>query len=317
MSMIDRVFAEAEMRDDPPVLVDVGAAGGVHAPWRRIARHCIGVGFDGDTRETAALSRAHQMFRRWVFIPGLAAATAPADGKLPFHLTRSPQCSSLLRPDAAGLAEWAFADIFSVTEQRPVAAGTLEAGLQRHRLGRIDWLKCDTQGTDLRLFLSLPEAWRHRTLLIEMEPGLIDAYEGEDRLGEVLERMRPEPFWLAGFDVQKTARGRPGLLEAHLGEGGAARYRRLTRTAPGWANLAYLRDFARQPDVLDRRAHLLGWVFATLTAQPAAALAIAEAGMRAGHGEFFCELAAASVRTIRRGVWLGFLRAALRRLRGK
>ena len=58
MSLLDRIFAEPELREFPPVLVDVGAAGGVHPAWRRIARYAVGVGFEPDAREAAPLGAA-------------------------------------------------------------------------------------------------------------------------------------------------------------------------------------------------------------------------------------------------------------------
>ena len=94
MRLLDRIFAEPELREQPPVLVDVGAAGGVHPLWRRIARHSIGVGFEPDARDAAALGAAQKLFRRWIFCPGVAVPAPTADGLTELHLTRSPQCSS-------------------------------------------------------------------------------------------------------------------------------------------------------------------------------------------------------------------------------
>ena len=104
MNLFDRVFAEPELQAKPPVLVDVGAAGGLHRPWRRIARHAIGVGFEPDERETAPLAAGSRRFRRWVLCRGLAVPTAPATGTQQLYLTRSPQCSSTLPPNAAPIA---------------------------------------------------------------------------------------------------------------------------------------------------------------------------------------------------------------------
>ncbi|MBE2213864.1 MAG: hypothetical protein IAE82_08335 [Opitutaceae bacterium] len=314
MSLVDDILGEPEFRDRPPVLVDIGAAGGVHRPWRKIARYAIGVGFEPDVRDTAALSDAQRLFRRWVFVSGLAVPTSPEGGVLPFHLTRSPQCSSVLRPDAEKLAPWTFSSLFEVVATQRVSAVGLLDGLRGQGIEYVDWLKCDTQGMDLRLFRSLPDTWRHRVLAAEMEPGFIDAYEGEDRLAQVLETMRAEPFWMASCNVQNTPRGRAAAIEAELGSRLARRHTFFGAGAPGWANLAYLLDFERAAGALDRRSHLLGWVFAELLCQPAAALDIAVRGSRCFGDDLFRRMRAASRGRVRRAVWRGWLRSMPRRL---
>lgn len=299
MNLLERIFAEPELRAEPPVLVDVGAAGGAHAAWRRIARFATGVGFEPDARETAALDGARKVFRNWSFVPAIAAAERPADGKAELHLTRSPQCSSTLRPRAEALGEWAFAEFFEVTETRVVAATTLVEALERRGLGRIDWLKCDTQGLDWKLWRSLPAAWRARVLAVEFEPGLIDAYEGEDKLADVLAGMAREPFWLAGLDVGRTPRGRVAEVERSAGRAAARWLRRLGPAAPAWANARFLRDVTRADEPADRRAHLLAWVLAGEAGQHGWALRVAAAGAARWGGGIFAEMEAASARALR------------------
>lgn len=306
MSLLERIFSEPEFASAPPVLVDVGAAGGVHRPWREIARFCIGVGFEPDAREAAPLSAAQSQFKRWVYCPTLVVPAPTPGDRQDLHLTRSPQCSSTLRPDGAALGEWAFADSFAVEETRSFAATTLQRALAGQGIGRIDWLKCDTQGLDLGIFRSLPEAERARLLVVEFEPGLIDAYAGEDKLAEVLAAMDREPFWLADLGVCSTPRGRPEMFTRHLGAGALPWVQRLAPGASAWANVRLLRDFSQQPETLDRRAHLLGWVFATITGQHGGALAVAEAGAKQFAGDLFPELTAASVRRLRRAMARNF-----------
>ncbi len=89
MNMLDRIFAEPELQARPPVLVDVGAAGGVNPAWRQIARYAIGVGFEPDARETAALSGAQRAFRRSV---ARAARAIPAVGICRIRRPHSARC---------------------------------------------------------------------------------------------------------------------------------------------------------------------------------------------------------------------------------
>jgi FkbM family methyltransferase len=299
MNVIDHVFSEPELQAAPPVLVDIGAAGGVHPAWKHIARYAIGVGFEPDAREAAPLNEAQRKFKQWIFCPAVAWPGEPPAGGARFHFTQSPQCSSVLRPDAEGLKPWAFAELFAVTTEQTVPAIRLAAALAQHGLSRVDWLKCDTQGLDLRLFQSLPEGTRRMTLAVEFEPGFIHAYEGEDRLGAVLAAMDGEPYWLAEFSVQRTARGEPVLFGAEFGADFLRQLRRFGPGAPGWANLRWLRDVRVQSEMLDRRAYLLSWVFSTLSGQHAEAFVIATHGQQRFGSACFDDLKSESRRRLR------------------
>jgi hypothetical protein len=316
MTLIERIMEEPELKAAPPVFVDVGAAGGMHRAWRRLARHAIGIGFEPDSREAPAPGPAQRQFRRWIFCAGLAVPAAVRDGRQDLFLTRSPQCSSMRRPMPEALGDWAFADFFEVKEVQGVAAVTIPDALAAHGLERIDWLKCDTQGLDLPLYLSLPEAWRRRMLAAEFEPGLVHAYEGEDRLPAVLETMAAEPFWLAELRVGHAARGRAGLLAARLGADSVRWVRRLGPAAPAWANVRYLRNFSVAPDGLGRREWLLGWAITTETGQHGEALAIADEGSRRWGGDLFAAMAAASGRSLRRAMLRALPGEILRRITG-
>ncbi|MFT3830061.1 MAG: hypothetical protein QM691_10200 [Opitutaceae bacterium] len=292
MSMIDRVLAEPEFGVAPPVLVDVGAAGGIPPSWSRIARHAVVLAFEPDARTTATLTKAQRIFRRWIFASAVVVAETRAPATTEIHLTRSPYCSSTLplRPDA--LVKWEFSPLFDVVGSRSCAATTMAQALSKEGLGSPDWIKLDTQGTDYRIFRSLSEGMRQRVLQVEFEPGLIDAYRGEDTLAQVLEGMQDEPFWLSGFEVQQTARARPAGIDA-------AWYRRLAPAAPGWGNLRYLREVDPPTPELDRRGLLLLWVFATMDGQPAFAYRVADSGQRRFGGTLFREMAGASRRQLR------------------
>lgn len=299
MSLIARIFAEPELVAAPPVLVDVGAAGGMHRVWRPIARHAVGVGFEPDAREAAALTGAQRQFRRWVFCPALAAPVTPPDGQLPFHFTSSPQCSSMLPPDQAGLREWVFADQFDVVRTAAVPAASLTESLQSAGVDHIDWLKCDTQGMDLKLYRSLPAAWRQQLLVAEFEPGFIDSYQGEDHVADVLAAMKAEPFWLAGFSPGLTPRGRRDLMAAGWPSAIGPWLRRLAPLAPAWAGLQFIRDVGRVPEITGRRGWLLAWVFAVVARQPGYALTIADEGRRRFGDVLFGEMEQESRRLLR------------------
>jgi FkbM family methyltransferase len=299
VTLLDRIFQTPELAEAPPVLIDVGAAGGVTPVWRRIARYSIGVGFEPDARDAARLRAGNRVFKKWIYCAGLVAPNVDARGEKPFHFTRSPHCSSLLKPQHDRLRDWCFADYFVVERMGTVPAVTLHQALTGNGLDRVDWLKCDTQGLDLSLFLSLPDAWRRKTLAVEFEPGLIDAYEGEDKFWHTLKGMEEEPFWLCELLIGDSPRGNPAAMRAELGEWTGKWMPRLAPSAPAYVNARYLREIGTGATALDRRGLLLAWVFADLLGQHAHALMVAREGCARGEDGLFAAMRETSRRRLR------------------
>jgi len=314
MTLLERIFAEPELVAKPPVLVDVGAAGGVAPIWRDIARFAVGVGFEPDARDAAKLTAANRAFKRWVYCAGLVAPTAGPGGERPFFLTRSPHCSSLLKPRSDLLQDWCFSDFFEVERTGSVPAVTLHGGLAGSGVDGIDWLKCDTQGLDLSIFLSLPESWRQRMLAVDFEPGLIDAYEGEDKLWRTLQAMEAEPFWICDLQVGGTPRGQRAAMAEVLGPGALRWLHRLAPVAPAYTNVRYLRRLGAAVPPLDRRGLLLSWVFADLLGQHSHAVMVAREGRTRFGPALFDELLARSRRRLRRAMLRKFPRWLWHRL---
>src|SRR3989441_7538624 len=163
--------------DRRPVLLDIGAAVAPPEVWRPIAPHSVYVGFDPDLREMQ--TRTDHPYHQAVIVNEAVTGDA-GRSHAHFYFTKSPTCSSTLQPDASSLGEYLFADLFIVEREAGVRATTLDAVLDRLALPGVDWLKTDSQGTDLRLFESLKPDPRGRGLSPGLERGLIDARVGGD-----------------------------------------------------------------------------------------------------------------------------------------
>jgi FkbM family methyltransferase len=300
LELVDRILSGPEFVADPPVLIEVGASGGTNAKWRALAPYSICIAFDPDTRAMAAVHEETSGYRRLHVIPAAAAADDVSEAE--FHLTRSPYCSSRLRPDAAALGDWSFARLFDVERTVRVPCIGLPKALQEACVSRVDWFKSDSQGTDLRLFQSLGEALCLRVLAVEFEPGIINAYAGEDKLSAVLSAMDRPEFWLCDLDIRGTLRIAPeeaGRLE----EGRTGLLSTVLRPAPGWGEMTYLNTFhggggAGGP--FSKRDWLLGWVIASTREQHGFALGLARRAGAATSEPVFAELARESERIIRK-----------------
>ncbi|HLF20186.1 MAG TPA: hypothetical protein VI704_05315, partial [Bacteroidota bacterium] len=298
--MIDQVLRREEFKKWPPVLVDIGASGGVHPEWKRIRRFSVGIAFDADERE---LQRAEQQKSDYRTLHVIKAVVSDKKkGSTRFYLTKSPYCSSTLEPDHDALRQWAFAQLFEVERTVELKSVTLREVLDQSRVSGIDWFKTDSQGIDLRLFESLGPQLRKNVLVADFEPGIIDAYRGEDKLYSVLESMHGPDFWMSDLRIEGSQR----VDAEHLGPLLPAfhkRYvQRLIRTSPGWGEISYLNTL-KNSSLQNVRVYLLSWVFATIKRQHGFALEVAVQGEKKFGDPVFRKLREDSVSRIKTALW--------------
>jgi FkbM family methyltransferase len=241
-----------------PVLVDIGASGNVHSTWQRLAKISVGIGFDPDARDLPP--QFQSAYRRAILVPKIIVGRGSAGFQTtPFYLTAFPACSSSLLPNTALLDQYVFRDLFDIHQTIEVPAGILPDLLQAEGIDHIDWLKLDTQGTDLRILQSLSSEWLDRLSVIEVEPGYDTFYQGEDTFHQIHAWLLDHGFWLARMTNQAYPRvsvevaNRLGLATApspHLGHDALGR-------SPTASECVYLRDWRTTIGKPDAARHLL------------------------------------------------------------
>jgi hypothetical protein len=298
-TMIDAILRREEFVVSPPVLLDIGASGAIHPKWKAVAKHSIGIAFDADVREMNYVVKESSGYRKLYVFNRLV--TDKPSSESDFYLTRSPYCSSLLKPDQNSLHNWAFAELFEVDRMVKLKTAALPSILQEIGVNKIDWFKTDSQGTDLRLFVSLGEELIQKVLVAEFEPGIIDAYEGEDKLWSLLAFMDKYPFWMTSLDIKGSERIGRNSYHTRLSGLDRKLLPALLKTSPGWGEASYFNTFERDSSYLDKRDFLLGWVFAVIEKQYGFALELAVKGSHRYNDPVFDELADFALTKIKRG----------------
>jgi hypothetical protein len=290
--VIKKIFQRAEIQNQPPVLVDIGASGEIHNKWKEIAPYCICIAFDADDREMTFTEKHSSGFKKLISINRIV--TDRPEKEVDFFLTRSPFCSSTLEPDLEALSKWPFQDLFTVEKKIKLKAVQLVEALVNLKIFYIDWLKIDTQGTDLRLFKSIPDAVSRKILAVEFEPGIIDAYKEEDKLYEVIHHMNKTDFFMSDIIVKGVQRLNPKMIQSLSGLKQRA-IKGAHKISPGWCEVTYMNTL-REP--ADKRSYLLAYAFALLDKQYGFALEIAEKGIKNAPDPFFDELRQYALRKI-------------------
>jgi hypothetical protein len=279
MKIIQKVLESVYFENKPPVLIDIGASGEINAKWKEIASYSVCIAFDADDREFRISEDTNKTYKRLISFNRIVVADARTESD--FYLTDSPFCSSLLKPAGEKLAPWSFSELFKVTKVAKLPVVTLTSALAQLDLNYIDWFKTDTQGTDLRLFNSLTSELRDNILCAEFEPGILDAYEGEDKLYDVMQVMHNKGFWLSRMDVKGTQR----LRSDYAKKIGSFYGKRVIRKSPGWAELYYLKE----PPLKSERDFLLLYIFSLLDKQYGFALELMDAALLNYKDELFSD----------------------------
>lgn len=261
-TIIKKIASRKEIQIKPPVLIDIGASGELNSIWKTIAPFSICIAFDADKREFDYIEKSDSVFKKqYVFNKIVVAST---DKKTqPFYLTQNPYCSSLLKPDAESLKQFHYSGLFEIKEVLEIDVIELKSALAQLNINYVDWFKTDSQGTDLRLYASLSDEIQKNALVLEFEPGFIDAYIGEDKMVDVLNYMEKKNFFLINFTIKGALRlGK----EAFEGLFKSDRMKKVSshihNKAPGWAEMVYMNKL--DEEMFTAREFMLAWLFATL-----------------------------------------------------
>lgn len=167
----------------PIVMLDVGARGGLQAPFDRYAAHIEAILVEPDPIEAARLASAgHRVVDK---------ALGACRGTSVLHVLRHPAASSLLPPNGPFMDFYAHgSDRYDLVKTVEVETVTVDEALAP-LVDRLDVLKLDTQGTELDILKGLG---RYRPLIIQSEVSLVPIYSGQCMLWDVAAHL-----WAAGY----------------------------------------------------------------------------------------------------------------------
>jgi hypothetical protein len=201
---LDEINSDLEpyFKDKPIVLVDIGASGTPPDEWLDISHLSCYVGFDPDRRELREDNSYG--FRRFIMVN--KAITETNQQEVAFFLTRSPFCSSTLKPNMNALSSYSFTDRFVVEKTAIVPAISLDSALRDAALEYVDWVKLDTQGKDLDILRSLGDQQGKGVLVVEIEPEIMEFYHGEKTFPQAHSYLLENSYWLSNAVFQRFTR---------------------------------------------------------------------------------------------------------------
>lgn len=249
--MIPAIVAGDTLGEDPFVLVDVGCGLGIDRAWRVFGDRLTGHGFDPQLDEVERLraeeTGAMQYHAAFVGLPedhALRRRRAARQAELsyfePFARTSAAAASSraAVHGDASFYETNAWTELRLATE----TIGLAEA-LRREGAETVDFVKIDTDGSDLDVLVSFEEMLRPAGVLGLMieTPFTGDDDESTNTFHNIDPILKRNGFQIYAMSVSQYSRA---ALPAQF------TYDILAQTVSGqplWGDLVYLRD-AAHPD---------------------------------------------------------------------
>lgn len=181
----------------PIVYIDAGARG---ERKNRILKHfpnAVYVGFEPDVDECARLNQTTT--DGFTYFP---IALGRQEGTRSLHVTGSPACSSFLTPNAVLLERFLdLAPEFMVVRTVEMETASLDTFLPAHGIDQADFLKLDTQGTELEILEGADRLLRASILGVRVEVEFAPMYLGQPLFADVDRFLRERDFCL--FDLNR------------------------------------------------------------------------------------------------------------------
>ena len=218
---------ESAYRDRPITLVDAGARGGLKKNWTAARRHLRVLGFEPDPLEYKRLTQgpAPADEQRIYFDVALHNRTGP----IALHVAKDRGLTSMFEPNRAFIDTFPDADRFDTVAVQEVPADSLDNLLSRRGIDDVDFVKADTQGSELFVLQGAERALRTQGVGVEVEVEFAPIYRGQPLFADVDGFMRGLGFLL--FDL------RPVYWKRAVGRDSGGPYGQIV-----WADALYLKS---------------------------------------------------------------------------
>lgn len=189
---IDPAFSEC-YRHAPLVLVDVGASGGLDRRWKSASKYLEVIAFEPDDRAFRYLASTDS-------IRCLNVGLHKEKTVLDFYLTRKQEVSSVLKPNRKFVNQFPESERFDILKTIRLEAETLDLELQKHQIKDLDFVKVDTQGSELFVLKGATKNLANSVFGMEIEVGFSRVYVDQPLFSDVDCFVRKLGFQL--FDLK-------------------------------------------------------------------------------------------------------------------
>ena len=187
-------------QESPLVVIDVGARDGFEAHWNVYGQNCRLIGFEPDVNEC---NRLNACGNNKTYHP---SALSNKKEKKIFYNTQLNYSSGLLRADTDMTTRFEDNNNLMVVGISFVDTSDYDSFAQKHQLPKADFIKLDTEGSELDILKGAESALHDSVLGLSLEM-LFQKWRIEQPVfSEIDLHLRSEGFMLYDFTSQKYAR---------------------------------------------------------------------------------------------------------------
>ena len=180
--------------ESPLKLVDVGASGGLKENWQRAKKYLQVIAFEPDERAFNELKKNSD--KNVVYIN---SALHNDKREIDLYLTKTQVCSSILEPDVEFTSKFSEDYNYTVVKKIRIGTDTLDNQLSLHKLVDVDFIKLDTQGSELFILQGAKETLKD-VFGLEIEISFNATYKNSPYFADVDRFVRELGFRL--FDLK-------------------------------------------------------------------------------------------------------------------
>jgi FkbM family methyltransferase len=183
------------LTNNPLLLIDVGASGGVHPRWPKFTSCYKALLFEPDPREAIILKS-----RNKENLTVIESALSDSEKTIDFHLCKKQQVSSIYLPNFELVNKFPDPERYEVLRSIKMKADSLDNQLQKNNIKDTDFIKLDTQGSELSILQGGVNTLKN-VIGVEIEVEFIELYQKQPMFCEVDSFMRNNGFQL--FDLRR------------------------------------------------------------------------------------------------------------------
>lgn len=182
------------IKNDPIVLVDVGARGGIDSKWEEIKNIMRIIAFEPDETECSRLQKSNKD-NSIIYFP--YALGEDIFGHKPMHICNQQGCSSFLEPNNAYIKQFYYGSAMEVVGHTEINVISLDSICEKENI-RVDCMKIDVQGWELNVLRGSRNTLQG-VKLIELEVEFNPQYINQPLFADVDKYLREEGFSLIGL----------------------------------------------------------------------------------------------------------------------
>lgn len=199
------------LASEPIHFTDIGALDGLKYPWSEIQEYTKVLAFEPQSDDRVSAQEKQQ------YLALDHVALYDSAGIEHLYITSKSDASSLLKPNALVVGKYADAEKYEVVSTESVKTDTLDHQLEVHGLKYLDFIKLDTQGSELQILLGAKQVLSDSVLGIEVEVNWIERYQGQHFFHEIDSFLYTRGFEL--YDLQRRFVKRNGAVAVGEGKG--------------------------------------------------------------------------------------------------